>query len=57
MITVAIMTGLCLVAAVLGVCFLEGKYLEILLKILGLTIWGILTFWWWFNPLLKRWLP
>ena len=55
--TVAIMTILCITAAIVGVCFLEGNTLRFLLALLGYVIWSFLTFAWWFYPLLQKYIP
>ena len=57
MVTVLIMTILCLTAVTVGFCFLEGNALRAILSLVGLVIWASLTFWWWFYPLLEKWIP
>ena len=52
--TVSIMTALCLIATCMGMCFFEGNFVRLLLKVTGVVIWVLATFGWWFYPLIDK---
>lgn len=56
MIQTMVLTLIFLIGAIVGFCFLEGFWLRGLLYILGCSFWFALTFYWWFYPLLEKWI-
>ena len=49
-----ILTAIFVIGAFIGMVFLEGSFLKILLHGLGLVIWAHLTYYWWVWPLLDK---